>query len=832
MDGYIVPLNLVPDAVFAEKMVGDGFAIEPLEDNVYSPVSGRVKSIARAHHAVTISTEAGVDILIHFGLETVKLNGEGIELNVSVGDVLRAGDPMMRVDLDVVSKRAKSLITPVLATDFSGSIESLVGSGLIKKGQPVIKLQGIDLTAAEPSVNLVIDNVDSVIKKCDVVVKNAHGIHARPAAQIVDLVSDFADTAAVIVKADNKADASSVVALMGLGVECGDNIEIIVTGRQADKLMRALLKLLGSLEDEVIETSPQTGLIDGGARVEGNHYFGTIASSGLACARLKRLGRLEFVYKDKASDKTKEQRRLEMTLTDYRQDIALKLNATKDKTQSMLLAAHNTLLSDSLLKTSSDQSLETGFSAEYAWETAIDEAIEILNKTNNARLKDRVADLRDLKNQILIRLLHIDPAHNSMSFAEPVVLYSDEFTLSDVLSLDQQVVGLVAHHGGISSHVAIMANVKNIPFLVGIDPGICEHEDEVLLLDALSGQVTVCPDDDEKIEFTHQMEKRQAALSAAKSKASLPEVTKDGVVVDVLMNIKSADGCDRFAESGADGVGLFRTEFIYYDRQSAPTVEQQQDIYHEVLMKTSGAPVIIRTLDAGGDKKIDYLDMPDEANPFLGVRGIRLSLGKEALLREQLRAIVKTGNANAAIMLPMVSDINEYRQVKKIYLEEKAKLNTGVDHPLGIMVEVPSVIMQADLFAKEVDFLSVGTNDLTQYILAMDREHAELASVADYLHPAVIRALKIITDAAHKYHKKISVCGLMAGDKLAIAILIGLGITHLSMRESVIAENKSWIRTLTHKDCQQLALKVVECDDARSVRKMIQDELVKTEEVV
>ncbi|GGG04320.1 MULTISPECIES: phosphoenolpyruvate--protein phosphotransferase [Cysteiniphilum] len=821
VNGFIVELDQVPDPVFAQKMVGNGFAIEPLDQNIYSPVTGIVKNIAKTKHAITIATESGYDVLIHLGLESVTLNGEGIDVHVSLNDQVDINTLLLSFDLSTISKKIKSLITPVIITDYQEDDLLLKVKGRCSAQTPIISL---DSTVHNDSNKPVLKTQDQIFVTRSIIINNPHGLHARPAALLAHTLKSF-DATAIIYKNDSSADVKSLVALMGLNIQLNDKITLTVSGEDAEKAACALEEaLVNFVDDHIAEAQPTKSELNQ-TKVNGNQYLGISAAKGIVIGELRRINEESFNYADEANvPEAQELERFTLAKEKHEKQLSAQMTThAHDKTKHAMLGAHIALLNDANINSSVIKFLAQGKTAEYAWDHAILESITILEKTQNTLLQERVADLKDIRKQVLYILTNGTPTKTH--YSKPTILIADEFTLSDILEADQNVVGFISTKGGRTSHVAIIANNNNLPLLIQVDSSLFNHCAQYVILNATDGYALINPDFDTMTQYQAKIATLNDALALMRAKATEPAKTKDDHTIHCYMNIKSAEGCLNFAQSGAEGVGLFRSEFIFYDRLSAPTEDEQLSIYNEVLDATNDTPIIIRTLDAGGDKQIDYLNMPHEMNPFLGVRGIRLCLKHPEILRTQLRAIIRTQNANAHIMLPMITNIAEFRQVKAIYEEERLKLGISIKQPLGIMVEVPSVIFQAELFAKEVDFMSIGTNDLTQYLLAMDREHDALAAEIDHLHPAVIHAINKVNIAAQKHNTKLSICGLMAADQEALAILIGLGIKHLSMRSNMLAENKALIRRLKLTDCQQLAQQALTLESAEAVRILVRQQI-------
>ena len=817
-NGYILPLEKVSDPVFSQKVLGEGFAIEPFTNILYAPVEGRVKSVAKTNHAITIETATGYDVLVHFGLETVALSGEGITPLVKVGDEVTFESKILEFDLLTVPTKVKSLLTPVIISEYSDQAFPNVTEEKVDSRKTIVKLN-LDCKVDDIDSTSSIRNSRNVYVNKTVRITNGHGIHARPAAMISHFAKKY-DHNIVLIKGEQKVSANSIVGIMGLAIQCNDEVTISATGSNAQQVIDELIELISSLEDEEqaqeIKRAPSQ-LKDVQGIISGNQYHGISVVKGLAIGELSCQRAIDFKF-DEYSQKTSQQEEsvLKDAIVKYKHQLHVLKQHETDATQIALLDAHIELVEDELICSKALEALQRGKSAAFAWHAATQKAMEVLINTNNELLQERVADIKDVYKQVMLLLL--GQSKQSITYDKPTILYSDDFSLSDILSLDNNVVGLISTNGGRTSHVAIIAGNKNIPYLININSQIQQYNHQELILDANQGSAITQATPVQKEDYHKKIEEQKIKLQKVLQDVTLPATTLDGKTIDCYMNIKSDNDCKSFIESGAQGIGLFRTEFVFYDRDKAPSEDEQYQIYQRVLDQVQGSPVIFRTLDAGGDKALGYLHMTKEQNPFLGIRGIRLCFHHEALFRTQLRAIIRTNNPNVHIMLPMITNIAEYRQAKEIYQQECQKLGSKIKQPLGIMVEVPSIIMQAEKFASEVDFMSIGTNDLTQYLLAIDREHPQLASQIDHLHPAVIQAIKVVSQAAKKYDKKLSICGMMAVDQEALAILVGLGITNLSMRQNMLAENKAIIRKLNAKECQDALEHVLSMDSAQQVR--------------
>jgi multiphosphoryl transfer protein len=402
----------------------------------------------------------------------------------------------------------------------------------------------------------------------------------------------------------------------------------------------------------------------------------------------------------------------------------------------------------------------------------------------------------------------------------PVIIVAEDLTPSVTAALPKdRVLGFCTAVGGPTAHSAIIARALSLPAVVSAGPGILEWSNgTTLILDGSSGLLTPQPDVAALAKAETARQQWQAQKEEAAAASGQPAVTQDGHHIEVVANIGGLADAETAVTAGAEGVGLLRTEFLFLDRTEAPDEEEQFAVYRDIARAMGERPVIVRTLDIGGDKPLPYIDVPPETNPFLGERGIRLCLARPALLRQQLRAILRAAKyGRLRIMFPMVSDIEELRQARAMVNEVAAELGAPPVE-IGIMIEVPSAALMADRLAAEVDFFSVGTNDLTQYTLAIDRQHPALAGKSDGLHPAVLRLIEHTVQGAKAAGKWVGVCGELGADAQAVPILIGLGVAELSVSVPAIPAVKAQIRQLTLSDAQELANRALNCATAAEVR--------------
>jgi phosphoenolpyruvate-protein phosphotransferase len=783
LDGWAAPLSEVPDPVFAEKMMGDGLAIDPIGNVLRSPCDGEVAVLHRAHHAVTIRAANGAEILMHIGLETVALAGKGFTPKVKEGDKVKAGDPLIEFDLDAVAKGAKDLITPVIVTNHDEFVLSHRKSDCRIGGKDVLmRLRRLVPQAATSTAT-------SETAERKVTVPLPHGLHARPAARVADLAKGF--SAEISVKfGDKQAKAKSPVAVMGLGVGRDGEITLIAAGADAKAALDAIAALIegGMGEKEEIRAAVATQ-----ASLPGR-IGGVRAAPGLALGAAVRLTLAEIAVEEKGSGDESE--KLHRAL----HEIAARLRGHADG----IMAAHLGFIEDPELLEAAERLIGEGKSAGFAWRSAIAAQIAVLRQLSDPRFVERIADLKYVERQVLLGLG--GTAEPAMALPKDAILIADDLLPSQLIGLE--VAGIATVHGGPTSHVAIMAASKNIPALVACGPELLQLADgAVLFLDADAGHLHLDPD----VKAAKQrIAERQEQRAAAQASAFELCRTKDGERIEIAANLGSLEEAKAAVAAGAEGCGLLRSEFLFLERDTPPDEAEQAAVYGAIAKELGERPLIIRTLDIGGDKPAPYLPIPPEENPALGLRGVRVSLWKPELLDTQLRAIVKSVPAKQCrIMIPMIASLAELRKVRAM-LPAKVQL--------GVMVETPAAAITSDLLAAEADFLSIGTNDLTQYTLAMDRGNASVAAEIDAMHPAVLRMIFETCKGAGLHGKWVGVCGGLASDLAAAPILIGLGVKELSATASQVADLKAKVRGLTLPFCRDLAERALACSSAQQVR--------------
>jgi phosphoenolpyruvate-protein phosphotransferase len=513
------------------------------------------------------------------------------------------------------------------------------------------------------------------------------------------------------------------------------------------------------------------------------------------------------------------------------QELSRQLVAESHAEEAAVFSAHAMLVEDKTLHRRVKQFLLTGLNAEAAWMDAVDAFALQLEGLQDETFRLRAADLRDIGERVA-RIL-MNEAVVSPIIDKPFVIVARDLTPSETVSMNKNaVLAFCTADGGPTSHTAILAKALGIPAVVSLGADILNiNADDAILVNGNTGLVIVSPDSNTEAVFNEQSAQALAKSEAEIAETMSPAVTIDGKLFEVVANIGSVDDVHNALKFGAEGVGLFRTEFLFLERTYSPDEEEQYQAYKAVLDVMGDRPVVVRTLDAGGDKELTYLSQGHEANPFLGWRAIRLCLSQPEMFKKQLHALLRAGHAHdLRIMFPMIATLQEIRQAKALLKEsldelQQAGLPVVEKLQIGIMVEIPSAAILSDQLAREVDFFSIGTNDLTQYTLAADRTNPKVAHLNDHCHPAVLHLIKQTARAAHDAGIWIGVCGEMAGDAEALPLLIAFGIDELSMSPTLIPRAKSLIRRLSSWKVEELAARALVCDSAEAVRSLIRQSI-------
>jgi phosphocarrier protein FPr/phosphocarrier protein len=544
---------------------------------------------------------------------------------------------------------------------------------------------------------------------------------------------------------------------------------------------------------------------------------GVTAAPGLAIGRAVHFTQQEIAVAEDGQGLSHEEAALAAALAQVGGEIGDTLKREADPMRRDIHAAHLALLKDPELADEARRRIGEGRSAGFAWRAAIGGFAEALGALADRRMAERVADLRDLERRVLAVLAGGDA--EGPEIPAGAILLADEILPSQLMAIaPDRLAGLCTAGGGPTSHVAILATAMGLPAVVAVGAGLAAVGDgATLILDADAGTLQAAPDAAALEGAQRKLAARADRQAAARAAAGQPSRLADGAPLPVLANLGSLTEAQAAVGAGAEGSGLLRTEFLFLDRETPPDEDEQAERYQAIADALEGRPLVIRLLDIGGDKAAPYLPMAAEDNPALGVRGVRLALRRPTLLRSQLRAILRV-SGRCSLMIPMVSRLDEVRAVRAALDEARRDLGVTGRLDLGVMIETPAAAVIADQIAAEVDFLSIGTNDLTQYALAMDRGNPELAAEVDGLEPAVLRLIAQTCEGGRRHALGTSVCGALAGDLAAIPILIGLGVGKLSMATAAIPEAKALIRTLSPNACRALAAQALEQPSAAAVR--------------
>jgi phosphoenolpyruvate-protein phosphotransferase len=661
-----------------------------------------------------------------------------------------------------------------------------------------------------------------------VLFENPRGFHLRPATQFAQVAKSFDGEVALVV-GDRQADAKSPMSILKLGIAKGDRVRVRASGPGAARALDRLLDELEEIQHEPEEAAPSPPHPDEsvhwepGAAHAGATLTGTLAAPGLA------FGPIWHWPADRSSAPSREAGDAESERDALRAAIAAardRLHRLAESTdqplnqiQRALFNAHAELVADDTLRGDAEAAIAEGRSAVEAWESAIEQRAGAIETLKDENLSKRAIDLRDVGRRVVRALLGVDEQPLA-GVTEPVILVAYDLEPSEAAQLrPEKVIGICLAGGSPNAHSAIVSRSLGIPMLVAMGDGLASvPAGTAAILDASGARMLLDPSEEDVASVRTAV----AALEAKREKAWAtrfrPAMLRDGHRVEVVANIGKVEEAARAVEAGAEGVGLLRTEFLYLDRSSAPSEEEQYEALRQMLEALGGLPMIVRTMDIGGDKPVDYLGLDERDLSFLGLRGFRLSAARPELARTQLRAIFRAAaHGPLRLMFPMIATPDDFLEARA--MAEEVRREVGAEPvEVGLMIEVPSAVTMAGELAELADFFSIGTNDLTQYALAVDRTHPLLASRVDSLHPAVLRMIDETVRAAHGAGKWVGVCGGLAGDIRGALILAGLGVDELSMPPALVAQVKEALRATDLPALQRLARRALRQQDARSVR--------------
>lgn len=765
---------------------------------------------------------------------------DGVLVLMDLGSALLSAEMALEFLPEAQQANVRLCAAPLVEGTMAAAVQSMVGGSLAQvlseaEGALAVKVEQLNLAAPNLAGNTAVSPPASdQSQKISLEVHNKMGLHARPAANFVRTANQFqADV--TIQKGQATANARSINQVATLAVRQGETITVTAVGPDSAAALAAIQQLaaenFGEAEVEQLP-KPVESTVAPAAETEGVH--GLAASPGIALGPvLQYRPKLPTIPRETDKDSAAEWRRLQTAVQTAIAELETLQQQTEQQVgaqEAAIFEAHQLIIQDPDLQTAVKNRLEQDkINAEAAWVDAVEETAVSFQNLDDPYFQARAVDVRDVGNRVLRHLLGAELP--SLQAERPYILVAVDLTPSDTAQLDpKQVLGICTELGGTTAHSAILARALGIPAVVGVGNQLAEIEDgEILGMDGRTGQLWLDPSEAQVATLRQAQADWLAEQQAAKAASQMAAQTADGLRIEVAANIGGPNDVEVALSYGAEGVGLFRTEFLFLDRAEAPSEEEQLAAYRQVVAGLGKRPLIIRTLDVGGDKPLPYLDLGKEENPFLGWRGIRFCLDKPEIFMPQLRAILRASvaedgtPANVKLMFPMIGTLTELRRAKAMlqtareHLREKGLL-FDENMAVGIMIELPSAVAVADLLAAEVDFFSIGTNDLTQYVMAADRGNANVAELAQAFQPAVLRMIQQTAVAAKKAGIWVGMCGELAGNALATPLLLGLGLSELSMAAPSIPAVKAALRNWSMSEAEALAKEVLKLDSVTAVQ--------------
>jgi phosphoenolpyruvate-protein phosphotransferase len=814
LPGWAIPLDEVDDEVFAGRMLGDGIAVDPTDGTLRAPCDGEVTTVPESAHAVSLRAAGGAELLLHVGIDTVALKGEGFEALVREGQRVSAGDPLLRFDLDRIARGARSLVTPVIVTEPARfRIVERRSGRLLRAGDTLMTLR--EIAAAAGSLAATGGAATGSLQ-----IALPHGLHARPAAIVAQAMRPLRAEATLSLRG-RTADVRSAVSLLSLGARHGDALALRSTGVDAGLVRGALERALAQAAS--VTEMPPTDPNAPSARSSSPAGV-VIASPGIAAGPLARVAHRTPEISEHGAGALVETQRLD----EARARLAARLRrraAAGGGVAAEILGAHVAFLDDPAILALAYRHVSAGRSAGFAWREAMNEALRALGSVDDAHFAARADDLRDLELQLLEELAAATGS-SAPTLPAGAILVARDLLPSQFMALDAtRIAAICTVSRATTSHVAILAGAHGLPMLAGVDASLLDvPEGTTVVVDAERGRVEIAPGPAELAEIRSRIAARDRASARSRVAAALDCRTADGERIAVWANVGSAEEAVAAVASGAEGCGLLRTEFLFLDRKAPPDRAEQLAQYQAVADAMAGRPVVVRTLDAGSDKPIPFLAMPHQDNPALGLRGIRAGLWRPDILRAQLEAILSVRPVGRCrILLPMVNEAAEIEAVRALVREVAPGVGGDPGIAIGIMIETPAAAVNAARLAAHADFFSIGTNDLTQYVLAIDRTHPLLSQGLDALHPAILSLIHSICTAAGAAGLPVAVCGGLASEPAAASLLVGLGVAELSAAPGIIPAIKDAVRQRTLAECRALAGRALEGADAAAVRALLAD---------
>jgi phosphocarrier protein FPr len=810
-----------------------------------------VRQVTRANLPIAIAAGVGKN-RSEFGTDALEImeairsvfSPEGVLVLMDLGSAILSAQMAEELLEPEIATHIRFCAAPLVEGAIAAAVQISLGSDLdtiCREAQQALlpkqaQIEGTPPSAPSPLPPATPPRGEST-REVILTLKNLHGLHARPAARFVQTVAQYKAEVSVsdLTNGKGPVSAHSLNAIATLGAVEGHQIRVAASGPESEAVLQALTALVEDGFGEPIAEAASGGEVPSlPAEEKSTEAEGVITaipiSEGIAIAPLYRFRLpLPAISDEPAKDRAQEWEKLEHALEISKQTIerrASQMRMLISPAEAAIFDVHLLILQDPELREIAQQNiLQKGQNASAGWNAAAESIAARYRSLPDAYLQQRAADVEDVKNQVLLALAG-QVAVERISFPQAVILYADEITPTQTAQLDMNAVaGIVTRSGGPTSHSAILARALGIPAVSGVGAALeSVPEGTPLALDGSKGRIWLHPGGEALKELSERQKRWQAEREAMRRASFAPATTRDGQRIEVVANVGNVSEAQVAVQNGAEGIGLLRTEFLFLTRTTPPDESEQFTVLQQIGATMQGRPIIVRTLDVGGDKEVPYIQLPAEANPFLGVRAIRMSLRHKDLFLPQLRAILRAGYTFPfRIMFPMVANLEEVRQARALMAEAHRQLTVEqIPHawPIetGIMVEIPSAALLSEQFAPEVDFFSIGTNDLTQYTLAAERGNPLLSEMSDALHPAVLRLIKTVVEAAHRHGKWVGVCGELAGDPLAVPVLVGLGVDELSLNPAGIPRVKSILGALEIPATRHLASQILEMASATEAR--------------
>lgn len=770
---------------------------------------------------VAIATAGGIDdpdnpigtdgVKVMEAIESV-FDESGVLVLMDMGSALLSTEMALEILPAEIAEKVTLCAAPIVEGTMAASVAAMTGQpmeAVVSEAESALmaKCAHLGVEVPETSAQAEAENDNSLpeLSSEHWTVQNPHGLHARPSASLVAEMAAF-EANVWLVKGEKRVNAKSLNAIAALGVVLGDQVSLIASGRDAQKAVDAFVALAHNHFNEDITAQPAQETSEPEQEIISEQVEGALTGLSV-CAGIVSGPVMHFTNAMPEVPQRDFTSVSEESWRFFQAVEAVKLQIKAQETEALskagaehaaIFEAHIMLLTDPELEQAVVEGISSTVIAEQACLNVITDLAAVYAASESRYLQEREADVWDVGRQLMVELCGGETAGQTIS--EPCILAADDLSPSDTAKLDPaMVLGICLSRGGKTSHSAILARAMGIPALVKVQ-GLEQIENgSIVTLDGFGGLLWLTPDADTSARLEQQRDEWLSESKRQRELASQPAVTLDGQRIDVLANIGGLEDVENALQSGAEGVGLLRTEFLFQECEVLPTEDEQFDTYSAIAKALQGHPLTIRSLDVGGDKPMPAYPLPEEENPFLGLRGVRLCLADEALFKVQLRAVLRAASQHPSIqlMVPMIANVQELVQVKQLIAQCREELNLPEQrYPMkvGIMIEVPSAVFCADELAKEADFFSIGTNDLTQYVMAADRGNPAVAELVSYQQPALIRALEMTCKAAQSAGIPVSMCGEMAGDSQVTQLLLDMGLTKLSASASLIPELKDKVR--------------------------------------